>query len=342
MGVMLFGWKRFSGRVIWFASLMVAVGATLSAFWIIVANSWMQTPAGFEIVGGRAELTDFAAAVFNPSTLPRYTHTIMASMTTGAFFVMGLSAWLLRHRKEHAAFARRALSTALVFGFASSVLQLGIGHWHGVQVARTQPEKLAAYEAHFETQANAPMILFGITDQENERVDHKIAIPSLLSVLVGNSRDTVVQGLKDFPRDERPPVVPVFASFRIMFMLGLFFIALTGFGLLLLWRRRLDGNTLFARAAMLSIPLPILASQLGWIAAEIGRQPWIVYRVMRTSEGISPSVSAPEILTTMILFSGIYAVLFTCWVYLLKRVLRQGPGDHPRPAPAQAGAEAAL
>ncbi len=326
MGVLLFGWTRFSTRTLWTASLLVAVGSTLSAFWIIVANSWMQTPAGFHIVDGRAELLSFYDAVFNPSTMPRFAHTMVACMITGAFFMLGVSAWYLG-KDRHVEFAKRSLKAALVAGFIASITQLGVGHWHGVQVAETQPEKLAAFEAHFETQANAPMILFGIPDEEGEKVDAAIQVPSVLSIMVGNSPDTVVKGLKDFPRDERPPVTPVFVSFRLMFFMGMYFIALTGLGILLLWRNKLYGNKLYMKLAFLSLPLPIIANELGWIAAEVGRQPWIVYRVpgMRTAEAVSITVSAGEILFSIVLFGVIYTLLGFLWIYLLRRAIAKGP-----------------
>lgn len=330
MGVLLFGWKRFSIRTLWTASLLVAVGATLSAFWIIVANSWMQTPAGFHIVNGRAELTNFLEAVFNPSTMPRFIHTVDACLITGAFFMLGVSAWYLS-KGRHVEFARKSLKVSLVAGFIASVLQLGIGHWHGGQVAETQPEKLAAFEAHFETQKNAPMVLFGIPDEEGEKVDLAIEIPWVLSIMVGNSPDTEVKGLKDFPRDEWPPVTPVFFSFRLMFFLGMYFIGLTGLGLLLLWRDKLYDNKLFMKVAFWSLPMPIIANELGWIAAEMGRQPWIVYRVpgMRTSEAVSVTVSAGEILFSIIMFGVIYALLGFLWIYLLRRAVVKGPEALP-------------
>jgi cytochrome d ubiquinol oxidase subunit I len=328
MGVLLFGWKRFSTKTLWVASLLVALGSTLSAFWIIVANSWMQTPAGFHIVNGRAELTNFAEAVFNPSTLPRFFHTVDSCLIAGAFFMLGISAWYLG-KGRHVEFAKRSLKVSLVVGFIASIVQLGIGHWHGVQVAQTQPEKLAAFEAHYETQKNAPMILFGIPDEEGEKVDAAIKIPSLLSIMVGNSPDTVVKGLKDFPRDERPPVTPVFVSFRLMFFMGMYFIGLTSLGLLLLWKNKLYDNKLFMKLAFWSLPVPIIAIELGWIAAEVGRQPWIVYRVpgMRTSEAVSLNVSAGEILFSIIMFGIIYALLGFLWIYLLRRAVRKGPEE---------------
>ncbi|MCP4374970.1 MAG: cytochrome ubiquinol oxidase subunit I, partial [bacterium] len=167
VGVLLFGWKRISKKAMWFASLMVAVGATLSAFWIIVANSWMQTPAGYEIIDGRAQLNDFFAAVFNPSTMPRYLHTVNAALITGGMFVLGISAWFLKKGK-HTEFARRSLKAALCITLLSSLAQIPLGHYHAVQVAQTQPEKLAAFEGLYETQRNAPALLFGIVDDEAE------------------------------------------------------------------------------------------------------------------------------------------------------------------------------
>ena len=224
-----------------------------------------------------------------------------------------------------------ALKVSLVVGFIASVLQLGIGHWHGGQVAETQPEKLAAFEAHFETQKKAPMVLFGIPDEEGEKVDFALEVPWALSIMVGNSPDTEVKGLKDFPRDEWPPVTPVFFSFRLMFFLGMYFIGLTGLGLLLLWRGKLYDNKLFMKLAFWSLPLPIIANELGWIAAEIGRQPWIVYKVpgMRTSEAVSVTVSAGEILFSIIMFGVIYALLGFLWIYLLRRAVVKGPEALP-------------
>ena len=326
MGVLLFGWHRFSVKTLWFASLMLSLGATLSAFWIIVANSWMQTPSGYEIIDGKAQLTDFFAAVFNPSTLPRYFHTMMASLTNGAFFIMGISSFYLL-RKKYFYFAKKSLYSSLFFGLFFSVAQFGLGHWHGVQVAHTQPEKLAAFEAHFDTMKNAPAIMLGFPNENTGEVDMAIEMPSALSILVGNSISTEVQGLNAFPRDEWPPVLPVFLSFRFMVFLGLFFIGVTGLGVILHRKKRLFDNRFFLKLAIFSLPLPTFANQLGWITAEVGRQPWIVYRVpgMRTSDAVSRSVTSVEILFSLILFTLIYALLFALWIYLLKRAVNVGP-----------------
>lgn len=324
MGVLLFGWKRVSTKVMWFASLMVAVGSTLSAFWIIVANSWMQTPAGYELAEGRAVLTDFWAAVFNPSTVERYLHTVNACLITGAFFMLGISAWYL-WKERHIDFAHRSLRVALVVGFITASLQLPIGHFHAVQVARTQPEKLATFEGLFETQKRAPLLLFGIPDAEERRVHFAIGVPAALSMMVDMKPDAEVVGLNDFPEDEWPPLLPTFFSFHLMVALGIYFVAFTGFGVLLLWRKRIFDSKLFLRLAMLSLPLPIIANELGWVAAEVGRQPWIVYRLLRTADAISFIVPTWQVVLSLCGFVVIYALLFAAWVYLLKREIVKGP-----------------
>jgi len=325
VGVLLFGWKRISKKALWFASLMVAVGATLSAFWIIVANSWMQTPAGYEIVNGRAELVDFFAAVFNPSTIPRYLHTVNAALITGAMFVLGISAWFLLKGKD-IEFAKKSLRAALWVTLLTGAAQIPLGHYHAVQVANTQPEKLAAIEGLYETQTNAPLVLFGIPDNEAGTVNYAVEIPGMLSFLAYGDINAEVKGLNDFPEDERPPVTATFHSFHFMVALGHWFIILPIIGLLLLRRGKIEKHRLFLTAALWSIPLPVIANELGWIAAEVGRQPWIVYRVMRTAAASSKDVvTSGEVLTDMILLSVIYIGIFAAWVYAIRRIMHKGP-----------------
>jgi cytochrome d ubiquinol oxidase subunit I len=324
LGVLLFGERRVSKRVYWFSGLMVAVGSTLSGFWIIVANSWQQTPAGYEIVNGRAQLVDFWAALFNPSTVPRFLHTINGALVAGSFFILGLSAYYLL-QGEHREFAKKSLNTSLILGFIASILIVPLGHYHGVQVAQTQPAKLAALEGIWETQSDAPLLIFGIPNRERERTDFEFGIKGLLSIGVGGTRDTVVQGLKDFPKDEWPPLLLSFASFHLMVGLGFYFVAFTVIGVFLLWRKQVYDNKPFLRLALLSIPLPVIASELGWMAAEIGRQPWAVYGLMRTEDAVSKVVPAAQILTSIILFSLIYALLFAIWLFLIRQKLRKGP-----------------
>jgi len=326
IGVLLFGWNKLSRKTLWFASLMVAVGATLSAFWIIVANSWMQTPAGFHIVSGRAELTDFFAAVFNPSTIPRFLHTVCGALVTGSFFMLGVSAWYLL-KQRHLEFAKVSLRVALIVAVIASFGQLATGHVHGMQVAATQPEKLAAIEGLFDTQTEAPALIFGIPHTPSGRVHTDISIHGLLSLLAFGNVNAEVRGLNDFPRDEWPPLWLTFFPFHLMVAMGLYLIALTILGLYLLLRKKLFGSEFFLRLAFWSIPLPFIANELGWTTAEVGRQPWIVYRVMKTSDAISVTVPATQILTSLILFVLIYLVLTFVWLFLLRREIMEGPGE---------------
>ncbi|MBN1345566.1 MAG: cytochrome ubiquinol oxidase subunit I [Phycisphaerae bacterium] len=328
LGVLIFGWNRVSKKTLWFASLMVAVGATLSAFWIIVANSWQQTPAGYVIRNGRAELTDFWAAVFNPSTMHRYTHTVDAAIMTGAMFMLGVSAWFLL-KGRHTEFAKSSLKISLIMAFVSSLIQLPIGHHHGGQVARTQPEKLAAMEGIFKTQRHAPSLIFGVLDKKNEVVRAKIAIPGMLSWLAKGDVNAEIQGINAFKPQDRPPLPYTFYTFRGMVMIGFWCIGLTGLGLILLWRKTAHQNRLFLRLALWSIPLPFIANQLGWFSAEVGRQPWAVYRELRTSDAYSPTVPAGQVLFSIIMFTLVYSLLFVLWVHLLRREINHGPEATP-------------
>jgi len=339
IGVLLFGWNRVSVRVHWFSSLMVACGSTLSAFWIIVANSWQQTPAGYHLVGGRAELTNFWAAVFNPSTIPRYLHTVDGALITGAFFMLGMSAWFIL-KNRHTDFATYSLKIALIVALIASVAQLGLGHYHAVQVAHTQPEKLAAVEGVFETQKRAPALIFGIPDKEAETMRSTIKIPGLLSLLAFGNLDAEVKGLKDFPKEEWPPLGLTFYPFHIMVMLGIYFIAFSVVGVFLLWKKWLFSNKLFMKIALWSIPLPFIANELGWITAEVGRQPWIVYHLLKTRDAVSVTVPAWQVLLSIIIFCLIYALLFGAWVFLLKRQLERGieNGNSSKPEVAETSA----
>ncbi|MDO7786938.1 cytochrome ubiquinol oxidase subunit I [Desulforamulus aquiferis] len=324
VGVLVWGADRVSKRFYWFSSLMVALGSTFSAFWIIVANSWQQTPAGFHIVNGRAELTDFWAAVFNPSTIPRYLHTMDGAIITGAFFMLGISALYLL-RGKHREFAKYSLKLSLVVALAASLLQGALGHYHAVQVAETQPAKLAAFEGLFETQQGAPLIIFGIPDAEAGRTKMEIALPKMLSFVAFGDFNAEVKGLNDFPRDEWPPLAMTFYPFHLMVALGLYFIALTCWGFWLLIRNKLYDNPLFLKLAFFSIPLPFITNELGWIAAEVGRQPWVVYNLLRTADGVSITVPAYQILFSIIMFALIYVVLFSVWIFLLRKKINLGP-----------------
>jgi cytochrome d ubiquinol oxidase subunit I len=324
IGVLIWGKDRVSKVFYWFSTLMVALGSTLSAFWIIVANSWMQTPAGYHINNGRAELTDFWAAIFNPSTMPRYLHTVDAALITGAFFVMGISAFYLLN-KNHLDVAKKSLKIALIVALVASLMQGALGHYHAVQVAETQPEKLAAFEGIFETEKEAPMLIFGIPDSENRTVHFAVGIPKLLSWVAYGDFNAEVKGLNDFPKEEWPPLGITFTSFHLMVALGGLFITTTLLGLYLLHRGTIYHKPRYLKLLMYCVPLPFIANELGWIAAEVGRQPWIVYRLMKTIDGASFTVPAIQILLSIIVFLAIYAVLFSVWIFLLKRKIAEGP-----------------
>lgn len=332
LGLFLFGRHKVSKKVHLLSVVMVAVGATLSAFWIVVANSWQQTPAGFIIQHGRAELVDFWQAVFNPSTLPRYFHTVNGTLITGAFFMAGIASYLLI-RKQATEAAKISLKYAVIFGLVTSVTAVfPTGHEHARQVAETQPAKFAAQEGLYTSQDRAPMVLFGIPREDPPEMMLSIEVPGVLSWMAfGNVNDTV-QGIDAFPEDERPPLALTFVSFHTMVVLGLYFIFITLVAVIKLYRETLFNSPKFLWILVASLPLPWVSNQLGWIAAEVGRQPWIVYGLLRTEDAYSVTVSAGEVLFSIIMFGIIYLLLGALYIYLLIRAVKRGP------APVQTGA----
>jgi cytochrome d ubiquinol oxidase subunit I len=324
LGILLLGRERVSRRAYWLSTLLVAFGSTLSGLWILIANSWQQTPAGYQVVEGRAVLTDFWAAAFNPSILPRFTHTITASLITGAFFVAAISAWYLLQGR-HVEFARRSLTIAIVFAAVFSITELGLGHLHSVQVWETQPVKMAAFEGLFETGKGVGLALFGFPDAEQGTTHLKVAVPYLLSLLLGFDPNTEVLGLSEFPRDEWPPLMATFQSYHIMIALGVYFILVSWVGLYLLYRKRLFESKRYLRLLLYSLPLPWVACEFGWLAAEIGRQPWVVYGELKTVDAASVVVPAGQVLFTLIMFVLIYALLLALIVYLVTREIKHGP-----------------
>ncbi|MGD8779651.1 MAG: cytochrome ubiquinol oxidase subunit I [Ignavibacteria bacterium] len=325
LGLYLFGRDKVSKGVHWFSGLMVAVGSTISAFWILVANSWQQTPAGYIVQNGRAELTDFWAAVFNPSTLPRFFHTIDAAVITGAFFMAGISAYLLIKNKDNEV-ARKSMQLAVIVGLIASLLEVfPFGHEHAKQVAHTQPEKFAAIEGLYTTQDGAPMALFGFPIDRPPELKAPIEIPGLLSWLVFGDVNAEIKGINDFPIDERSPLWLTFVSFHNMVILGGYFILIMAWAFWSMRKNKLWENKRLLEILIWSIPLPLAACQLGWIAAEVGRQPWIVYKLLRTSDAVSITVPAGEVLFSLILFSLIYIFLGALYVFLLIKKIKIGP-----------------
>jgi cytochrome bd ubiquinol oxidase subunit I len=332
LALLVFGWDKISARMHFFATLMVALGSIFSAIWIIVANSWQQTPAGFVIrevatpagTIRRAELIDFWSVVFNPSTLDRLIHVLIGALILGSFFILSISAfYLLKNR--HVDFARKSFMTALVFAAVASIAALASGDSQGRTVARYQPAKLAAMEGLFQTTRNgAPMQVVGWPDSKSKIVRYSIEIPGMLSFLVHHDFGKPISGLDQFEPDV-PPVALPFYSFRIMVALGGFFIVLT---LYALWCRR--RRTLFQKRWLLwifvfSVVGPFIANELGWVVAEVGRQPWIVYNQLRTSEAVSRSLTASQVMGSIIMFGVIYALLFAVWIFLLNDKIQKGP-----------------
>jgi len=329
LALLLFGWGRVGPKLHFFATCMVALGAHFSAVWIIVANSWQQTPAGFHIVGqgatARAEITDFWAMVFNPSSMDRLSHALCGAWQAGAWFVVSVSAWYLLKGK-HLEFAKRSLKIGLTVALIASVLQLSTGHDSAVGVSQNQPAKLAAFEGHYVT-APAPLYLFGWVNEQGRDVRFGIAIPKMLSYLVYGDWQKPVKGLDEIPPGDRPPVNVVFQMYHAMVAIGMGLIGLALLSIFQWWRGRLFDQRWLLGLLVLSVMGPQLANQLGWAAAEVGRQPWIVYGLMRTSDALSKVVGAGAIVSSLALFAFIYALLFAVFIFLLNHKIQHGPDE---------------
>jgi cytochrome d ubiquinol oxidase subunit I len=304
---------------------MVAVGSTISAFWILVANSWQQTPAGYVIQNGRAELVDFWAAVFNPSTLPRFFHTFVASLISGSFLMTGVAAyWLIRNKFTDV--AKKTINFSIVFGLIVSLLELfPFGHEHAKQVARTQPEKFAAIQGLYKTQEGAPLAIFAVPGTKPPKLHFPIEIPGLLSWLAFGDINAEIKGINEFPPDEIPPLWLTFVSYHNMVVLGLYFIFITALATYYLYKKKLFDKKGLLKVLLWSTPLPLIACQLGWIAAEVGRQPWVVYKLMRTSDAVSITVGTGELLFSIIMFLLIYIFLGLVFLRLLFRWVKNVP-----------------
>lgn len=327
LGILLFGWDRVGPKIHYFSTICVCLGAHFSAVWILVANSWMQTPTGYHIVntplGPRAEITDFWAMVFNPSTLDRLGHTILGCWLTGAFFVISVAAYYLL-KKVHQPIARSMMHIGLLFAMISLLLQLLSGHSSARLVSQYQPAKLAAFEGIYKTAPSTPISLFGWVDTRNQRV-YSLKIPGGLSLLTYNNLSTPVTGLDQIPRDEWPNVSLCFQSYHLMVLMWglMFLIAL--FGLYYWIRDQLSNKRFLLWAMVFSVILPHIAQQCGWMCAEVGRQPWIVYKVLRTSEGVSQSIVASQVFGSITMFVSIYILLFSLFLFLLDRKIKHGP-----------------
>ncbi len=326
IGVLLFGRERISKKAYWVAALMVFIGSHLSGLWIIIANSWMQTPAGFEMVNGRAVLTDFYEATINFSTIPRYIHTVVGAWMAGSLLIAGISSWYIL-KKRDMDYAKPLLKISLAIFILASFVQFGTGHYHAVQVANTQPVKMAAFEGLWDTTAGAPLSVFGIPVAKDKKTYMEIGIPKLLSLMVHADPDAVIQGLNDFPEDVHPPIFLTFTIYHIMIGLGSLFALISAIGLLLIKRKKLFETDWYLKGLLFAIPLPLISNEVGWMAAEIGRQPWAIYNVLKTADAASVVVPAWQILLTIMLFSIIYLLLFVLFVKFMVQMIKKGPAE---------------
>lgn len=361
LAVLVFGWDRVSPRMHFFSTCMVALGAIFSAFWIVIANSWQQTPAGHHIVPimrdgkpwiidgetmMRAEIVDFWAMVLNPSTINRLGHTLIGCFIMGAFFIMSISAWYVL-KGRHVEFAKHSFRGALVLATVASLAALFTGHQQAKTVYHTQPAKLAAFEGHFET-GRGDLSLFGLPDNESMQLRGAVSLPGMLSFLLFGDMDREVVGLDRFRPEDRPPAVIPFATYHVMIALGMFFIALTVYGSLQAWRGKLFRQRWLLWVFVFAVLGALVANQAGWVSAEVGRQPWIVHppvqwsgndlvvgssgfveydetQGLRTTEGVSKAISAEQVLGSLIMFSLIYILLGAVWVWVLNSKIQKGP-----------------
>lgn len=330
LGVLLFGWNRVSPKVHFISTIGVFIGSMFSAVWIVVANSWQQTPAGYHIVGegfnARAEITDFWAMVFNPSSVDRIIHVWQGAFLAGAFLVLSVHAYYLL-KGRYIVISKKAFKIALAVATIISLTQLVSGHSSADGVAKNQPAKLAAMEGHYEKSAPADLYLFGWVDKESQEVVG-LALPGGLSFLVHQDFNAPIKGLNAFPEEDIPSQVnAVFQFYHIMISIGMFIIALTLYASFLWWRGKLFDKRWLLKIFVFSVILPQIANQVGWFAAEMGRQPWIVYGHLRTSEGFSQEVSSNQILFSLILFLLVYSILFLLFIYSLNKKIKHGPSD---------------
>jgi cytochrome d ubiquinol oxidase subunit I len=327
LALLLFGWNRIGPKLHFFSTLMVALGAHFSAIWIIVANSWMQTPAGFRIVGegigARAEITDFWAMVFNPSSMDRLIHAVIGCWLAGAFLVISVSAYYLLKGKFQD-FAKASFKVGLIVASVSVILQVISGDSSARGLAVNQPMKFAAFEGLYKTEKGVPLTLVGWTDPKAQTVTG-IKIPNMLSFLTFHDSYAEIKGLEQVPKQDWPNVALVFQAYRLMILMW----ALMTLSCLLSWWKfkSIGSHPWLLRMLVLSVFFPQIANQAGWMAAEVGRYPWIVQGLLRISEGLSKSVKANQVLGSLLMFSFVYLLLFILFIYLLDKKIKHGPLD---------------
>jgi len=323
LGVLVFARKKVSKKAYWWSAFFVFFGSHLSGLWIIIANSWMQTPAGYKIVEGKAVLTNFFEAALNPSIIDRYIHVILSGWLTGSIVAAAIASYYLI-KGNFKEYAKKLLTIAVLIFMVVSLMQLASGHSSAIVVAKHQPAKLAAFEGIWETTRNAPLSLFGIPNQKDRKTYMEIGLPGMLSFLVSFDTNTEIKGLNEFG-DDIPPVLLTFTVYHIMIALGSLFILVGLLGLFLFIRKKLWDTKWYHILLIATTPLVYVAVQTGWMAAEIGRQPWIVYNVMKTSNAISKVVPAWQILFSLIVFTLIYILIFIIFMKIFFKIVKNGP-----------------
>ena len=336
LGVLLFGRDRVPRWVHFIAALMVALGTLLSSFWILAANSWMQTPAGYAMVGGRFYPTDWAAIVFNPSFPYRLAHTVCGFFVTTAFVVLGVAAGLAR-KKPFEADGRVMMSTTLWLLLGLVPLQMFLGDAHGQNTRRYQPAKLAAIEADWETGSRIPLILFAIPDQKNATNHFAIEVPVLGSLVLTHDPNGAVRGLKEWPADQRATVIFPFFAFRIMVGLSMIMLAVTLIGTVLRFGGRLWRSDWFLRICRWTAPIGFFAVLAGWTTTETGRQPWTVYGLLRTADSVTPSLSTADVAISFAGYAAVYLLMFPAGFLIMRRLIRAGTGAPEAETPVEAG-----
>ena len=333
LGVWFFGWDKLPKKVHLASIWLVAIASNLSALWILIANSFMQEPVGYAIQNGRAEMKDFFALLTNPNVWVQFPHVLMAGIATAAFFVLGISAWHLL-RKNHPDFFRRSFQMAVVYGVIGTVGVIVVGHNQAQHMVRSQPMKMAAAEALWNTESPASFSLFTFGNEPERRDEFAIRIPTLLSLLAYNQFTGEVKGINDLqaeyeqtygPGDYVPPIALTYWNFRFMVGAGFLMVFLALYGLFLVIRDKFGESHRFLRLLPFAIVLPYVASATGWLMTELGRQPWIVFGLMRTENGVSPTVAGTSVLLSLVLFTAVYGLLMAADIYLLNKHAKGGP-----------------
>jgi cytochrome d ubiquinol oxidase subunit I len=336
LGVLLFGRKLVPPWAHFVAALMVAVGTLFSSFWILATNSWMQTPAGYEIIDGRFFPKSWVEIVFNPSFPWRLGHTVTGFYVTTGFVVLGVGAWYLRQRRFEAE-ARSMVSMTLWLLTVLVPLQILLGDQHGLNTLEHQPAKLAAIEAHWETGSRVPLILFAWPDEAAEANHAVIEVPVLGSLILAHDPNGTIRGLKDFPRDERPPIAIPFFAFRIMVGIGTVMLLIVALSWWLRWHGRLFASPFFLLLCQVAAPFGFIAVLAGWTTTEVGRQPWTVYGLFRTADSVSPSLTGGDVLLSLLGYGIVYLVMYGAGFVILARIVRNGPAEGVVEPPIESG-----